>query len=78
MAKTNFAINQFNSQKMLKAKIQKQQSAFTNVAFDNSSEFKPIKWIGTQRTEFTHRKRQKRIKELLAKANDNKQKNISA
>ena len=78
MAKTNFAMNQFNSQKLLKAQIQKQQTAFNSVAFDNSIEFKPIKWIGTQRTEFTHRKRQKRIKELLAKANDNKQRNISA
>lgn len=28
---------------------------------------KPIKWIGTQRSVYTHRKKQKRIKELLAK-----------
>jgi hypothetical protein len=27
---------------------------------------KPIKWIGTQRTAFTHRKKQKRIKEVVA------------
>jgi len=27
---------------------------------------KPIRWIGTQRTAFTHRKKQKRIKEVVA------------
>lgn len=36
---------------------------------------KPVKWIGTQRSVYTHRKKQKRIKELLGKVKENKQRN---
>jgi len=30
-----------------------------------------LKWIGTQRTAFTHKKKQKRIKEVIEKTKEN-------
>ena len=50
MAKTNFAMKQFNHQNLVKTRIHGCQTAITNIAFDARTDFKPIKWIGTQRT----------------------------
>jgi hypothetical protein len=35
--------------------------------FNAKPDLKPIRWIGTQRSVYTHRKKQKRIKEILSK-----------
>lgn len=43
--------------------------------FAPKKDLKPIKWIGTQRSVYTHRKKQKRIKDLISKAKCNKQAN---
>ena len=56
-----------------KAQKLKQVIAKMGVATLESMEFKgregtkPVKWIGTQRSAFTHRKNQKRIKTIIEK-----------
>ena len=44
-----------------------------SICFDGKQQ-KPIQWIGTQRTPFTHRKKQVRIKEVMAKTKANLEK----
>ena len=50
------------------------KSAFEARNFSDRKDIKPIKWIGTQRSAFTHRVKQKRIRDLIVKEKENKQK----
>lgn len=67
-AKNNAAFSQHLKNESLKQVISAQQASFGAIAFNARTGMKPIKWIGTQRSVYTHRKNQKRIKELIAKA----------
>ena len=40
---------------------------FKSMEFKGREGIKPIKWIGTQRSAYTHRKNQKRIKAIIEK-----------
>lgn len=47
------------------------KSCLESMEFKGRGDIKPIKWIGTQRTAFTHRKNQKRIKTIIEKEKEN-------
>ena len=52
-----------------KASMSQAYEAFN---FKGRTDIKPIKWIGTQRSAFTHRVKQKRIKDLIQKEKENR------
>lgn len=60
-------MKQWQHKKELKAQIRAQQTAIGPYLFNAKPGLKPIRWIGTQRSVYTHRKKQKRIKEILGK-----------
>ena len=52
--------------------------ALSNLIFEGRKDVKPIKWVGTQRTSFTHRKNPKRLNHVIKKEKENMKKRLEA
>ena len=73
MAKSGFYMKHAKALKQAKqANLESMRQTFESCNFKGKSDIKPIKWVGTQRSAFTHRVKQKRIKDLIQKEKENR------
>ena len=55
------------SSKLKQSILQNAQKTYGSFHLKARTGIKPIEWVGTQRTAFTHRKNQRRIKAIIEK-----------
>ena len=72
MIKGNYYMKQHLQIQKLKASIKSlNTTTMGKISFKGVSGIKPIKWTGTQRSAFTHRNNQKRIRTIIDKEKEN-------
>jgi hypothetical protein len=71
LAKSNFYMKHHMAVQKSKKEIEAACQRTCQQMHLNGIKQKPLKWIGTQRTAFTHRKKMKRIKEVIEKTKEN-------
>ena len=73
MARNGFYMSHAKALKLARQNNQESmRQTYECCNFKGRSDIKPIKWIGTQRSAFTHRVKQKRIKDLIQKEKENR------